>query len=146
MKKATSLLLCLLATILLTGCGSNKLSCTLKEDNKYLTYEYEISFTDDKVDNVNVTWKYDFSDIEDFESIGCASLEECINRVKERFDTCENTKSFENCKLVKETDKEVILNADITKEELNSDESMMNSKTDREALEKLLKDEGFTCK
>ncbi len=146
MKKTTRLLLCLFAAVLLTGCGSKKLSCSLKEDNGYLTYDYSIGFAEDKIDSIDIFWNYDFSNVEDFESINCESLEDCISKAKGLADTCNDGTTFENCKVVKETDTEVVISANVTKKQIESGESQLNSKTDRETAQKQLEDNGFTCK
>ena len=146
MRKATCLLLCLISLILLTGCGKNKLICTKEDENKYVSYEYEISFKNDKVDEMSVTWYYDFSDIEDFSTIGCLSLEDCINKTKNQVDSCQGSNVFKDCEVLKEKDSTIVVKANVTDEELKSKTSILSKETEKDEAKKQLEAEGFTCK
>ncbi len=145
MKKILCIFLCFVSLVLLTGCGKNKLSCEKKEENEYLTYKYEIDFEKDKIDTITITWTYDFSNVEDFTTLKCLSLEDCINKVKGLVGMCESGTTFKDCEVLKEEDSKVVIKALATDEELENPNSILNKETEKEDAIEKLKSEGFTC-
>jgi hypothetical protein len=148
MKKGIGLLLCVGAIPLLTGCGGgNKLVCTLKDEGEssFISYEYTINYSGDEIKSIDIDWIYDFSNVEDFEALGCTSLEDCVSKAKEQKSSCDSQSTFENCKITKESKDKVILNARVADSELDNETGDLTRKTSKEDAKKSMEASGFKC-
>lgn len=149
MKKGIGLLLCVGAIPLLTGCGGgNKLVCTLQDegDSSFVSYEYTIKYSGDEIKSIEIDWIYDFSEIKDFEALGCTDLSDCISKAKEQKNSCESQETFEDCKISKETKDKVILSAKVPDAELDNENADLSRTTKKEDAKKQMEASGFKCK
>ncbi len=134
-KTAKSIVLALvmgLLLIALTGCGANKLVATKSSDDEFMgKYEekIEISFKDDKADQI--VWTMEFEDEDKAESV--ASI----------FKLASN--SDEDTKIdVEQKGKKVTLKMDA--KSFASEEDMDDNSLSKEEMKKSLEDEGYTVK
>lgn len=134
-KTAKSIVLALvmgLLLIVLTGCGANKLVATKSSDDEFMgKYEekIEISFKDDKADQI--VWTMEFEDEDKAESV--ASI----------FKLASN--SDEDTKIdVEQKGKKVTLKMDA--KSFASEEDMDDNSLSKEEMKKSLEDEGYTVK
>lgn len=134
-KTAKSIILALfmgLLLIALTGCGANKLVATKSSDDEFMgKYEekIEISFKDDKADQI--VWTMEFEDEDKAESV--ASI----------FKLASN--SDEDTKIdVEQKGKKVTLKMDA--KSFASEEDMDDNSLSKEEMKKSLEDEGYTVK
>ena len=134
-KTAKSIVLALvmgLLLIALTGCGANKLVATKSSDDEFMgKYEekLEISFKDDKADQI--VWTMEFEDEDKAESV--ASI----------FKLASN--SDEDTKIdVEQKGKKVTLKMDA--KSFASEEDMDDNSLSKEEMKKSLEDEGYTVK
>lgn len=134
-KTAKSIVLALvmgLLLIALTGCGANKLVATKTSDDEFMgKYEekIEISFKDDKADQI--VWTMEFEDEDKAESV--ASI----------FKLASN--SDEDTKIdVEQKGKKVTLKMDA--KSFASEEDMDDNSLSKEEMKKSLEDEGYTVK
>ena len=147
MKKGIGLLLCVGALPLLTGCGGgDKLVCTSEDLDGIVTYEYTLNYDGDELKGAEVLWTFDFSDVEDFDSIGCSSAEECVDKAKGQKDSCESEETFTDCKISKETKDKVVLSAKVADSQLDDGMGEITRKTSKADAKKALENEGFKCK
>lgn len=134
-KTAKSIVLALvigLLLIALTGCGANKLVATKSSDDEFMgKYEekIEISFKDDKADQI--VWTMEFEDEDKAESV--ASIFKLANN------------SDEDTKIdVEQKGKKVTLKMDA--KSFASEEDMDDNSLSKEEMKKSLEDEGYTVK
>ena len=134
-KTAKSIVLALVMGILLialTGCGANKLVATKSSDDEFMgKYEekIEISFKDDKADQI--VWTMEFEDEDKAESV--ASIFKLANN------------SDEDTKIdVEQKGKKVTLKMDA--KSFASEEDMDDNSLSKEEMKKSLEDEGYTVK
>ena len=134
-KTAKSIVLALvmgLLLIALTGCGANKLVATKSSDDEFMgKYEekIEISFKDDKADQI--VWTMEFEDEDKAESV--ASIFKLANN------------SDEDTKIdVEQKGKKVTLKMDA--KSFASEEDMDDNSLSIEEMKKSLEDEGYTVK
>lgn len=134
-KTAKSIILALvmgLLLIALTGCGANKLVATKSSDDEFMgKYEekIEISFKDDKADQI--VWTMEFEDEDKAESV--ASIFKLANN------------SDEDTKIdVEQKGKKVTLKMDA--KSFASEEDMDDNSLSKEEMKKSLEDEGYTVK
>ena len=147
MKKSIGLLLCVGALPLITGCGGgNKLVCTTDEMDGIVSYEYTLNYSGDELKSAEVVWTFDFSKVEDFDSIGCSSAEECVSKAKGQKDSCAAESTFTDCKIDKETKDKVVLSAKVNDDQLDDGMGEITRKTSKEDAKKVLEEEGFKCK
>lgn len=134
-KTAKSIVLALVMGLLLmalTGCGANKLVATKSSDDEFMgKYEekIEISFKDDKADQI--VWTMEFEDEDKAESV--ASIFKLANN------------SDEDTKIdVEQKGKKVTLKMDA--KSFASEEDMDDNSLSKEEMKKSLEDEGYTVK